>query len=141
MNKGSKNFDAWNIVKQATDISISEIKIREGEIRWCKFGINIGNEIVGKGDHFKRPVLILKKYSGQVFLGLPVTSTIRDTDWYYKITHEDIDRCVILNQGRTLDSKRLEEKIFEMNEGELLKIKEAYCKLIMSAPPTQKATP
>jgi mRNA interferase MazF len=126
-----KNYNAWNKVKQETDKLENTVKLREGEIRWCRFGINIGNEIIGKGDNFKRPVLILKKYSGQIFLGLPVTSTIRDGDWYFKINHNDIDRCIILNQGRSLDSKRLEEKIFEISEKELEKVRERYCKLIL----------
>ena len=128
----NKNFDSWNKVKQETDKIVSTIKIREGEIRWCRFGINIGNETLGKGDNFRRPVFILKKYSGQVFLGVPVTSTIRNTNWYYTITHENTSRCIILNQGRTLDSKRLEEKIFEVTEKELENIKKSYCNLILN---------
>ncbi len=126
-----KKYDDWNKVKQETDNLENLIKIREGEIRWCRFGINIGNEIIGKGENFQRPVLILKKYSGQIFLGLPVTSTIRDGDWYFKINNKGVDRSVILNQGRSLDSKRLEEKIFELSEKELDKIKEKYCNLVL----------
>lgn len=124
-------YNNWNELKKTTHKSDSQIGIRVGEIRWCKFGINIGNEIIGKGGTFHRPVLILKKFSGDVFLGLPLTTKKHDGDWYYKILHEDITQTVILNQGRVLDRKRLEEKIFEISEAELEEIKKAYCALIM----------
>jgi mRNA interferase MazF len=101
-------------------------------VRWCRIGINIGNEILGKGDNFKRPVLILKKFSGDVFLGAPLTSKEHTGNWYYNLNHEGEKRCIILNQSRLLDRKRLEEKIYEINESDLQKIKEAYCKLILS---------
>jgi len=126
-----KDFDKWNEIKKETDKTESLIKIRVGEIRWCRFGINIGNETIGKGGTFHRPVLILKKFSGDVFLGLPLTIKEHNGDWYYKIIHEEITQTIILNQGRILDRKRLEEKIFEISEAELEDIKKAYCNLIM----------
>jgi len=106
-------------------------KIRVGEIRWCRFGVNIGKEIIGKGDTFHRPVLILKKFSGDVFFGLPLTTKIHKGDWYYQIVHDNATQTIILNQGRILDRKRLEEKIFEISESELQNIKKAYCELMI----------
>lgn len=64
-------------LKKETSILEIEIKIREGEIRWCRLGMNIGSETQGKGSYFERPVLILKKFSRDVFLGIPVTSKIK----------------------------------------------------------------
>lgn len=127
-----KDFDSWNRLKKLIDKSLSSTKIREGEIRWCKFGINVGSEALGKGAAFQRPVLILKKFSGDVFLALPLTSKIHQGSWFYPVEHKGIARSVILNQARVLDRKRLEEKIFDLNENELQKIKSAYCNLILS---------
>jgi len=126
-----KDFDSWNKIKKTTDEFNTLVKIRAGEIRWCRFGINIGKETIGKGDTFRRPVLILKKFSGDVFFGLPLTTKEHKGDWYYEIKHEDVSRFVILNQGRILDKKRLEEKLFEISELEIGEIKKAYCALIM----------
>ncbi len=135
MQSEDKNFNDWNEVKKSTDNIEASTKIRAGEIRWCRFGINIGKEIIGKGKTFRRPVLVLKKFSGDVFLGLPLTTKIHTGDWYYPIKHtsttDDIDRSIILNQARVLDRKRLEEKLFEIPETELENIKRAYCNLIM----------
>ena len=126
-----KDFDSWNKLKKITDKADSLIKIRTGEIRWCRFGVNVGNETMGKGDTFRRPVLILKKFSGDVFLGLPLTTKDHKGDWYHQIIHDGITQIIILNQGRILDRKRLEEKIFEISEAELEDIKKTYCALIM----------
>ncbi|MDB5188721.1 MAG: hypothetical protein JWM92_319 [Candidatus Nomurabacteria bacterium] len=127
-----KNFSDWNKIKIKTDEVKSEIKIREGEIRWCRIGMNVGSEILGKGESFKRPVLILKKFTGDVFLGIPLTSKIHDGNWYYILEHEGVKRSIILNQARLLDKKRLEEKMFEVFKKQLIEIKQAYCNLILS---------
>jgi len=76
-------------------------------------GLNIGKEQIGKGETFKRPVLILKKFS-------------------FELTHKERYGYVMLNQGRVLDRKRLEDKIVELGEKEISAIKKAYCRLIMS---------
>jgi mRNA interferase MazF len=131
-----KDFDGWNKLKKSTDESNSSIKIKEGEIRWCRFGLNIGNEVFGKGENFRRPALILKKFSGDVFLGLPLTTKEHYGDWYYRIEHNNISRFAILNQGRILDKKRLEEKLFEIPDLENEEVKKAYCALIMKPPVT-----
>ena len=131
MDKNNSSFDDWNNVKKITEINDVKIKIRVGEIRWCKFGLNIGKETIGKGSTFHRPVLILKKFSGDVFFGLPLTTKEHNGDWYYKIIHDEIIQTIILNQGRILDRKRLEEKLFEISESELNNIKKSYCELII----------
>jgi len=127
----NKDFDQWNKVKKETDKHNQLIKIRVGEIRWCRFGLNIGSETIGKGHTFHRPVLILKKFSGDVFLGVPLTTKEHKGDWYCSIIHEGLTQTAILNQGRILDRKRLEEKMFEISESELENIKKLYCELIM----------
>jgi len=114
-----KDFDKWNELKKVTNNLDITTRIRVGEVRWCRFGINVGKETIGKGDTFHRPVLILKKFSGDVFFGLPLTTKEHKGDWYYQIIHDDIIQTVILNQGRILDRKRLEEKLFEISEAEL----------------------
>ena len=129
-----KDFDQWNEIKKSTNQINSLIKIKEGEIRWCKFGLNIGKEVFGKGENFRRPALILKKFSGDVFLGLPLTTREHEGDWYYKIEHGGISRFVILNQSRILDRKRLEEKLFEIPDVENENIKKVDCVLIMKPP-------
>lgn len=126
-----KDFDLWNKLKKYIDTSVPSTKIREGEIRWCKFGVNVGNEALGKGTSFKRPVLVLKKFSTDVFLAVPLTTKIHRGTWYYSIYYHETWRCLILNQARTLDRKRLEKKIVEITAQELRSVKLAYSELIL----------
>lgn len=126
-----KEFDKWNEIKKEINQKLNKIILKEGEIYWCKFGINVGNETKGKGSYFKRPVLILRKFTRDVFLGIPLTSKEKTGDWYYKIQKEDQNNFLILNQAKLLDKKRLEKRIYQISERELNKIKQAYCLLIL----------
>ena len=126
-----KDFENWNAIKIKTDNRISRIKVHEGEVYWCRFGINIGGEIIGKGKYFLRPVLVLKKYTGNVFLGVPLTSQSKKGDWYFSIEIKGSQTTFVLNQARPLDKKRLQEKMFQISEDKLKKIKEAYCRIIL----------
>jgi len=105
--------------------------IREGEIIWCRFGLNIGCETLGKGKYYRRPVLVLRKFSRNSFLGIPLTKREKKGDWYYKIEKDKIINFLILNQARLFDTKRLENKLYELSEKELIKIKTIYCALIL----------
>lgn len=129
------NFSEWNEVKIKTNNKKSTIRIREGEVRWCRVGKNIGSEVQGKGDEFIRPILVLKKFTGDSFLGVPLTSKIFTGSWYYIVNQKGVDRSLILNQARLFDRKRLQEKMFEVSEKELLKIKQKFCELILSRNP------
>lgn len=129
-NNTETEYDIWNKVKKETSVLKTNIKIREGEIRWCRLGINIGSETQGKGLYFERPVLILKKFSQDVFLGIPITSKIKSGSWFYHLKIHN--RTLILNQARILDRKRLRDKIYELSENQIREIKEAFCLLIKS---------
>jgi len=50
-----------------------QLFFKEKELWWCSVGVNLGEEIFGKGVKFTRPVLIFKKFTSNSFLGLPIT--------------------------------------------------------------------
>ena len=92
--------------------------------------INIGVEIDGKNDNFKRPILILKKFSDEIILAVPLTTKKHDGDWYYNFTFNDIEQWAILNQVKVLDTKRLIENMGELSESKVENILNEYIKLI-----------
>ena len=69
-----KNFDEWNECKKNRDKNDIDIYFYEREIWWCAIGVNVGFEQDGKGERFARPVLIIRKFSKNVFLGVPLTT-------------------------------------------------------------------
>ena len=81
-----KDFDSWNIQKKSIDGSENKKTFHEREIWFIKIGENVGFEQNSKGDDFLRPVIILKKFSKNVFVGIPLTKTVKDTKFYASFT-------------------------------------------------------
>ena len=44
-----KDFDQWNIKKKKHDTSKRYLFFKEGEIWWCSLGVNVCEEVYGKG--------------------------------------------------------------------------------------------
>jgi mRNA-degrading endonuclease toxin of MazEF toxin-antitoxin module len=105
-----KEFDLWNEKKKEIEQSDVQRLCREREVWWCSLGVNIGSEQDGKNELFERPVLILKRYSMDLILILPITSVEKDNMYYVKIKSV-MSSSVILSQIRSIDSKRLLRKV------------------------------
>lgn len=93
-------------------------------------GENIGFEQNGKGEEFLRPVIVYKKFSKNVFLGIPLTKTKRDGKFYADFELHEKTSTAILSQVRLFDSKRLKYKIGKMSVGDHRKIKEKLIELL-----------
>lgn len=102
---------------------------KEGDIWWCYIGENIGIETNGKGEQFTRPIFVYKKYDKYSFLGLPLTTKQKNGTWYVPIDFHDKSQTVILSQGRAFDYRRFKEKMGQLDEKDVLKIKQAYSRL------------
>jgi mRNA interferase MazF len=126
-----KDFKDWHKAKKEIHNSKERHFYHEREVRWCSLGENIGFETDGKGVQYTRPVLILKGFSKEVCLCLPLTTVIKTGKYYHKIILEDrIDRNVILSQIRLIDTKRLKGPIGIVDEIQFKAIKQAFIKLI-----------
>jgi mRNA interferase MazF len=123
-----KDFNGWNRLKQKIDAKTSPPFFSEGQVWWCSLGVNVGFEIYGKSCVYTRPVLILKKYSRQTFFGLPMSSKRKDRTAYYPIDFQGSEGSLILDQGRTLDSRRLIDRMGEFSEDAFMELKEAFKK-------------
>ena len=124
-----KDFDKWNIIKKKTEDKDKRPKIKLGDVYWCRLGLNIGFEQDGKNDNYKRPVVVIKKYTQNVVFVLPLTTKLHNTDWYFDIYIKGESNQVILNQGKTIDTKRFEKFIVNLPENKIHQIKSAFVKL------------
>lgn len=104
-----KDFDIWNIKKKNIE-NKGRLLVKKGDVFWCNLGLNIGTEYDGKNSDFSRPVLIIKKFSNETILILPLTTQIKNKDWYYKLNIKGKKAVAILNQLRVVDVKRLRGK-------------------------------
>lgn len=111
-----KNFDGWNVLKKSIEDKKKNTVFKQREIWWCNFGINIGSEIDGKNQPCSRPVLILRKFNQSMFLGVPLSTKIKDNPYYKKIDFQKKEQSVIISQLRLLDSKRLYKRMGNLTD-------------------------
>jgi mRNA interferase MazF len=52
-------------------------------------GQNIGNEEFGKGNEFQRPVLIIKKLTKNIFIGVPLITTLKENDYFHQFKYSN----------------------------------------------------
>lgn len=104
---------------------------REREVWWCSLGVNVGDEQDGKGQSFTRPVLVLKKFNRNIFMGVPLSTQLKDNPFYHRIFFKGIEQSVLLSQLRILDVKRFRDKMGDLPSQEVEKIKEKLRKLVL----------
>lgn len=121
------DYDRWNKNKKMLSSKNNFPFFRVGEVWWCNLGINIGSEQNGSGKNFERPILIIKKYTQNTFLSLPMTSKSKEGNYFYKTKFGNI---VILSQSRLIDARRLQRKINAVGRKELRSIIKSYKEII-----------
>ncbi len=124
-----KKFDNWNKIKKEIDKSNSKKFFYERDVWFAKLGCNVGFEQDRNGEDFLRPVLVYKKFSRGLFLGMPLTKVLKKEKFYFFLKLRGEDTPVILSQIKLIDSKRLEYKIGKISKDELGKIKKQFIEL------------
>lgn len=124
MKKYIKDFDKWNSLKKKIDAEEIDqnLYFYEREVWWCSLGVNISIESDGKNNNFERPVLIIKKFNGEMIWVLPLTSKEKTGEFFLKIDHESGVSWVNLSQIKTISTKRLLRKIGMIPEKEFSEV-------------------
>ena len=129
-----ENFDKWNQVKKNVQEDEKTRLFKQRDIFFITMGQNIGFEQNGKGENFVRPIVILKKITNQMFIGIPLSSQLKDGDWFFKFEFNIKDKIslniAILPQIRMFSSKRLLNKIGVMKIEDFEKMKDKIKKFI-----------
>ena len=106
-----KDYEKWNNLKENLDAKAEDKlpSFKKRQIWWTHIGVNVGSEILGKGDSFSRPVLIIKvyRYPNCAFLAAPLTSTESKHKRHVTVNFKERQSTVLLDQMRTLDARRL----------------------------------
>ena len=125
-----KRFIDWIQTKINIDKKERNSQIKEMEVYWCALGENIGDEENGKGEVFRRPVLIFKKFNNHIFWGIPMSSKKKQNFYYKRVVLKDVEQSVILSQLRLLDTKRLDTKIGYLSELDFIEIQNSVINII-----------
>lgn len=117
-----KRFDEWNLQKKKIDTEIVSVDFHEREIWWCVIGVNVGSEQHSESGDFGRPVLVVRKFTRDVFWGIPFTTKVKDYDFRFRFTLEGVENDLLLLQMRVYDRKRLLRKIGVMPKADFQKL-------------------
>lgn len=111
-----KDFDGWNVIKKKIDTNLQSKLYHKREVWWCYLGTNVGFEQDGTGIDRMRPVLILRGFSPQVCVVLPLTTSKKNNPYHISIGKvAEREASVIISQIKLIDTKRLVNKIGFIN--------------------------
>jgi len=127
LNKRNDIFDEWNEKKKQTHKKKMIVGFKQREVFWVKIGQNIGSEEYGKGDDFQRPVLIVRKLNTNLFIGIPLTSQLKESnDYFHPMTFSSkkgtVNNYAMILQLKTFDKKRLMGRIGRVDKETFNKI-------------------
>ncbi|MBP6931255.1 MAG: type II toxin-antitoxin system PemK/MazF family toxin [Candidatus Pacebacteria bacterium] len=125
-----KDFDKWNKKKIKINQNVTFNHPQEKEIWWCSIGMNVGSEVYGKGDDYTRPVLVINAEGSESFIGIPLTSKVKNRKYSCIIKTDDgILHTALVYQIRSFDKRRLTERKYILSDEEYSKIQEYFSKL------------
>ncbi len=129
-----KDFDTWNEIKKQIQNENAHLGYKNRDIFYIKMGHNIGFEQNGKGNQFIRPVVIIKGFNKEIFLGVPLSSQQKEGKFYYQFSFEKNgvgnENIAILSQVRLFSTKRLLNKIGVIKEEDFKNLKNKLKDLI-----------
>ncbi len=125
-----KDFNKWNDLKQKLDKEHRAPTFKEREIWWCSIGVNVGHEENGKNQLYNRPVLIVRKFNNHIFLGVPLTTKIKENKFYHTIHFKGNNQSAMLSQIRVWESKRLTHKMGEITGEQFEEVRRGVRELI-----------
>jgi mRNA-degrading endonuclease toxin of MazEF toxin-antitoxin module len=107
-----KDFDLWNQNKKHINDKKKHNFYKTREVWWCSLGTNIGFEQDGDNKTGDRPVLILRGFSKQVCLIIPLTTSEKKNPYHIPLGKiGSRNAFAIISQIRLIDTKRLINKI------------------------------
>lgn len=108
----SKPFTDGNKHKILINDTAARKRYHARDIWWCTLGLNVGFEQDGTGKEYERPVLILKGFSKEVCLVVPLTTSLKNNSYHISLGRvAGKEASAILSQLRLIDTKRLINKI------------------------------
>lgn len=125
-----KDFDAWNVKKKVLDKNKRNLLFKEGEIWWCSLGVNVGEEVYGKGIDFRRPVIVLKKLSRNSCIVIPTSTQKREGSWYHHLVVQNIERWALMHQMRFVSANRLYVRESALSDGDFNGLKKSVAGLL-----------
>lgn len=120
-----KDFTEWNRIKGQLHTEHPAPTFQEREVWWCSIGINVGHETDGKSQYATRPVIVIRKFNPHIFLGVPLTTQIKENPFYQPIHFKEREQCAMLSQLRLWSAKRLRSKLGKLPQDQFEAVRNA----------------
>lgn len=116
----NKDVQSWGDYQQELEKrSKPRRPFQEGQVWRCAIGHNVGAEIDGKSQRYWRPVVIIRKFYDEFFIGVPLTSTFKkNLPFHIPVTIKDKKSYAVVTQLRALDARRLQQYICRLADTE-----------------------
>ncbi|MBU6390226.1 type II toxin-antitoxin system PemK/MazF family toxin [Patescibacteria group bacterium] len=135
-----KDFQKWHDKKTLINESEKRPGFHEREVWWCALGVNEGFEQDGGGKDFLWPVAVFRKFNNEIFWGIPLTQTKKDTAFYFQFhifqfdtdgkEPKKIPSTAILSQMRLIDASRLSHKLGDIVNADFKTLKKKFKALL-----------
>ena len=79
-----KDFAGWHLLKAELEQGKRPL-FEERQVWWTSIGVNVGDEEDRKNERFNRPVIILRKFNRNLFVGAPITTQTKRNPYYVEI--------------------------------------------------------
>ncbi len=127
----SKDYSEWFKIKPTiNEIKENKYEFSETEIWWSYLGINVGDEEDGKNELIERPILILRKFSSKLFIGIPLSTKVKEGIFYVNFEDDNESFSVLLSQVKVFSSKRLIRKLGKVSRGRFKLIRQKLKQLL-----------
>ena len=128
-----KNFDEWNLKKKEIDNMDSFLHPKTREVWWCSIGVNVGKEIYGKGTDYRRPVLIVNSEDSENFIGIPLSSKLKNRKYSRIIRTEDgVLHSALIYQIRVFDKRRLISLKTTLSSNEFVEVQKMFDSIVQN---------
>lgn len=127
------SFDEWNELKKKIEKK-EPINFNQRDILFISMGQNIGYEQYGKSKEFLRPVVVAKKFNKHLFLGIPLSSKIKEGYFFHTVRFKDRKNSALLLQSRTFDSKRIKYRLATLSQKQFDDLMKRYCEVVTPLP-------
>jgi len=125
-----KDYTNWHKIKRAIEQKENRIYFQVRDVFFCSIGENVGFEQDGRGEEFLRPIIVVKKFNNEIFLGVPLTHTDKRGKYYFAFDLNKEKSVAIISQVRLFDAKRMKYKIGMINEKDFIVLKEKIRQLL-----------
>ncbi len=88
-------------------------------------GVNIGEEVLGKGPMYLRPAIVLRKTTHGSCVVIPTTTQSKHGSWYFPFEVNNLRRWAMMHQIRFISSRRLHNRESTLYDSQLRSLKKA----------------